>query len=150
MTESITERPSEQVDREREHSRASQSFTTPPPNAAANGTASESNSRKKRPWQEVVADKVAIRDTLIQAHFHSDMTMQVENITSIDHVGDMTKRLDAGEFTAEEVIRTYIKRSVNSFDALWPIFKANDPREPAKHTERSVRRCNCNLWEDAN
>ncbi|KAL1647192.1 hypothetical protein SLS61_007510 [Didymella pomorum] len=69
----------------------------------ANNAASELISEKRRPWQEVVADKVAIRDRLVQVHCRSLMAVQVENITSIDDVGDLTERLSVGEFTAEEV-----------------------------------------------
>ena len=66
----------------------------------------------RRPWQEVVADKVAIRDALIQSHCKSDNTSQDEKVVLIDDLKDLTNRLHAREFTAEAVIRAYIKRSV--------------------------------------
>jgi hypothetical protein len=115
----------------------------------ANNAASELISEKRRPWQEVVADKVAIRDRLVQVHCRSLMAVQVENITSIDDVGDLTERLSVGEFTAEEVVRAYIQRSVDGFNPLLHVFGAKNPQEPAEHRKRSVGRWNCVLREEA-
>ena len=66
-----------------------------------------------RPWQEVVAEKIAIRQTLIQAHGELDKTTQDDAITATDNTHEITQKLDAGAFTAEDVIRAYIKQSVN-------------------------------------
>ena len=132
MTESIAERASQQVlDRLVD--------------LTANNAASELNSEKRRPWQEVVAQKVTIRDKLVQVHCHSDIAVRVKNITSIDDVGDLTERLSVGEFTAEEVVRAYIQRSVNSFNFLLHVFGANNPQEPAEHRKRSAGRWNYNV-----
>jgi len=68
----------------------------------------------RRPWQEVVADKVATRDALIQSHRESDNTVQDEKIVLIDDLKDLTNKLDAREFTAEAVVRAYIKRLVKT------------------------------------
>lgn len=86
MTESMIEEPSQQIARPK----------------VTNGN--------RRPWQEVVADKVAIRDALIQSHCESNNTVQDEKIVLIDDLKDLTNRLHAGEFTAEAVVRAYIKR----------------------------------------
>lgn len=61
-----------------------------------------------RPWQEVAAEKVAIRDALIQGYSHSDKTVQAKEITRIDDIHELTRKLDDGKFTAEDVARAYI------------------------------------------
>ena len=124
MTESMIEKPSEQVaDRLEELRRdTGRQSIRPSSEATVNEPGSKFNSGKKRPWQEVVADKVAIRDALIQAHHQSNMAKEDADIILIDDVNTLTKKLHAGEFTAEEVVRAYIKRSVNSLilsDLRW-------------------------------
>lgn len=80
-----------------------------------------------RPWQKVVAEKIAIRHTLIQAHGEFDRTTQDEDITAIDHTHEITQKLGSGAFTAEHVIRAYIKQSVNVFQLINEILNLTTP-----------------------
>jgi len=80
-----------------------------------------------RPWQEVVADKIAIRQTLIQAHGEPDRPTHNEDITAIDHTHEIIQKLGAGAFTAADVIRAYIKQSVNVFHLVNEILNLTFP-----------------------
>lgn len=69
-----------------------------------------------RPWQEVVAAKRSVREALIRDHWQSDKAALVEEITEIDDICDLTQRLDAGKFTAEDIVRACIEQSVNCME----------------------------------
>jgi hypothetical protein len=72
-------------------------------------------SEMARPWQEVVAEKTAVRETLIEKHCRNIDIMQVEDITAINTIYGLRQRLEDGNFTAEDVVHAYIKQSVKPF-----------------------------------
>lgn len=81
-------------------------------------------------WQDIVAQKRAMRDALLKPYLVDDLDARpprvdsvflrsaipseprVQEITDIDSIPELHRRLVAGEFTAEEVVRAYIKRLV--------------------------------------
>lgn len=80
----------------------------------------------QRPWEQIVSQKRAIRDKLLAPYLvdlehrvprvdHVDHRTRLENdpdvqrITDLDLLG-LLKRLETGEFTAQQVIQAYIKR----------------------------------------
>ena len=64
----------------------------------------------KRPWQEVVKEKIAVRETSIAEYDQLDTEIQVDEITTINSTLELTQRLNANEFTVEDVVRAYIKK----------------------------------------
>jgi len=66
-----------------------------------------------RPWQEIVAAKVGVRDVLIREHSCNHNASESEfSTTEISDVTALTKLLASGRLSAEEVIRAYIHQSV--------------------------------------
>ncbi|KAJ5166482.1 uncharacterized protein N7482_005263 [Penicillium canariense] len=82
------------------------------------------------PWAHIVSQKRAIRDQQIAPYLVDDKELrvprvhqvdhrtrleqepQVQKITDIDDIACLVKGLEAGEFSAEQVIQAYIKRAV--------------------------------------
>ena len=62
------------------------------------------------PWQNVVVRKITIRDDVIGRHCHNYKPTHMEAITEIDNICDLTQKLDAGDFTAEDVVHAYINQ----------------------------------------
>jgi hypothetical protein len=87
-----------------------------------------STDAKAQAWQEIVAQKRALRDAAVKPYLVNDLDRRpprvdnvslrsaiesdpkVQKITDIDSVAELHKRLIEGEFTTEEVVFAYIKR----------------------------------------
>ncbi|CVL06239.1 related to general amidase [Fusarium mangiferae] len=69
----------------------------------------------KRSWEEVVKEKRAIRDAQIEKHSTSDTNASLTQITSeaVD-IDSLTSLIRDGKVSAVELIRTYIKRKVQT------------------------------------
>lgn len=78
-------------------------------------------------WEQIVAQKRAARDKLLALYLVDDVDHrqprvhqvhersrlkdpEAQNITEIDGIKELSQRVLTGEFTAEQVIRAYIKR----------------------------------------
>lgn len=79
-------------------------------------------------WQEIVAQKRVLRDAALKPYLVNDLDhraprvdhvslrsaiqtdSRVQQITDIDNVPELHRRLIEGEFTAEEVVLAYVKR----------------------------------------
>lgn len=81
----------------------------------------------QQPWEQIVAQKRAARDKLLAPYLVDDVDQrqprvhgvdgrsrlqdpEVQLITDIDGVEELSRSLQKGEFTAEQVIKAYIKR----------------------------------------
>jgi hypothetical protein len=65
----------------------------------------------KLTWEEVVAQKRAIRKSLIAPYLESALDeSRIEAITGINKLEDLQGKLAEGVFTAEDVMRAYISK----------------------------------------
>lgn len=80
----------------------------------------------QQPWEQIVSQKRAIRDKLLAPYLvdvehrvprvdHVDYRTRLENEPDVQKITDLDlisllKRLETGEFTAQQVIQAYIKR----------------------------------------
>ena len=62
-----------------------------------------------KPWQEVVAAKLTIRDAIIEK-YSRESTVDSSTITTIDEIKELTQQLKSGQFSARDVIYAYISQ----------------------------------------
>lgn len=71
------------------------------------------STKDQRPWEEVAAAKRAIRDGEVAKHHVAFKNFKTSaHIMDIGDVSSLTKLLECGSVSAEEVITAYIQRSV--------------------------------------
>lgn len=81
-----------------------------------------------QPWEQIVSRKLSARDSLLTPYLVSDAECrlprveqvevrsqldeepEVQDITDIDHYGELFRKIQFEEITAEQVARAYIKR----------------------------------------
>ncbi|KEQ93055.1 hypothetical protein AUEXF2481DRAFT_349578 [Aureobasidium subglaciale EXF-2481] len=65
----------------------------------------------KNSWQKIAAAKVSARDEMVVKYSRSTEDATIEHVTELDDAKALTSLMASGEFSAEDVIRTYITQA---------------------------------------